>query len=75
MGEQPNPIGTSTPWASTPRSDRIVEPARVLELVVLSQHCSEPVEHCANAAVAAARMEKIASLENMMRRVVVELGW
>lgn len=36
---------------------------------VLEQHCTEPVSHCAKPAVAAARMAKMVSLENMLIRV------
>lgn len=68
-GEQPKPTGTAAPWTTTPRLESSDEAAGVSDCSVLSQHCTLPVSHCAKAAVAAARMVKMVSLENMMLRV------
>lgn len=66
-------MGTSTPCATTPMALRIAAVLGSLDVDIDSQHCTGAVSHCAKAAVAAARMEKRASLENMVCKIA-ELG-
>jgi len=71
MGLHPRPMGTSTPWATTPMVDKSVAMPGAPAVVVLSQHAWV----CASADVTAARMVAKASLLNCIVKceVIVEL--
>jgi len=70
IGEQSKPMGTLTPWRTTPMAPRRLVMLCELELWTESQQAWV----CASDVVATARMVAAVSLENIILLRVVELG-